>query len=308
LIIFAGCKIFAMNRLLSKNLTLSDFTGTVSDYYELTKPGITFTVVASMLIGFLIGSAGAVDFVLMLHAIAGTTLIAAGTAAHNMFMEREFDGLMKRTSPASRITVRQSFIFSSTLIVGGLLYLILWVNTVAGLISLATTMIYLYAYTPLKRISALNVFVGAVPGALPVVGGWAAASGTIFEHGMWILFGLIYCWQIPHVMAIAWVCREDYEHAGFKMLPKNDPRGYKATLWILLPLLLLFPSVYKLFVMEYVGLIYLATAATTTFAYLWYGIQFAINRDVPSAKGLMFFSFAYLPLIWIFIFADWIIL
>lgn len=301
-----------MSRILIKNLSLSDFTGTVSDYYELTKPGITFTVVASMLIGFLIGSAGVINFALMLHAIAGTTLIAAGTAAHNMFIEREFDGLMKRTSrrplPDSRITARQGFIFSSTLIVSGLLYLILLVNMVAGLISLATTMIYLYAYTPIKRISALNVFVGAVPGALPVVGGWAAATGTIFEHGMWILFGLIYCWQIPHVMAIAWVCKDDYEHAGFKMLPKNDSSGIKASIWILIPLLLLFPSVYKLYVMDYVGLIYLATATITTFAYLWYGVIFAINRDKPSAKGLMFFSFAYLPLIWIFIFADWMIL
>lgn len=301
-----------MNNSVSRNISIKEFLGTASDYYELTKPGITFTVVSSMLIGFLMGSAGSVNFVTMIHAIFGTYLIAAGTAAHNMFMERDFDGIMKRTNkrplPANRIEPRQSLIFSMSLILGGLFYLLLMVNIVAGFVSLATTVIYLYAYTPLKRISALNVYVGAIPGALPVVGGWAAATGTIFEHGMWILFGIIYCWQIPHVMAIAWVCRDDYEHAGFKMLPKNDPHGYKASFWIIIPLLILVPSVYKLYVMDLVNWIYLVGALVTTAGYLYYGIRFAISRDKRTAKALMFSSFVYLPLIWIFIFSDWMIL
>lgn len=301
-----------MDNSFSKNLSVKDFLGTVSDYYELTKPGITFTVVSSMLIGFLMGSAGAVNFVTMIHAILGTYLIAAGTAAHNMFMERDLDGIMRRTSqrplPAYRIKPKQSVIFSMSLIIGGLVYLLLMVNIVAGLVSLATTIIYLYAYTPLKRISALNVFVGAIPGALPVVGGWAASTGTVFEHGMWILFGIIYCWQIPHVMAIAWVCKDDYEHAGFKMLPKNDPYGWKASLWIIIPLLFLIPSVYKLYVMDLVNWLYLGGSLITTLGYLWYGTRFVISRDKETAKALMFSSFVYLPLIWIFIFADWMIL
>jgi heme o synthase len=284
----------------------------LGDYYELTKPGITFSVVASMLIGFLMGSAAGIDYMLMIHAIFGTWLIAAGTAAHNMFMERGVDGLMKRTNkrplPDSRIQPQKGFIFSMSLIFSGLFYLILMVNIVAGIVSLATTIIYLFAYTPLKRISALNVFVGAVPGALPVVGGWAAASGTVFEHGMWILFGIIYCWQIPHVMAIAWVCKNDYEHAGFKMLPKNDPKAIKTILWILIPLLILIPTVYKLYVMELLGWIYLGGSLLTTIGFLYYGIRFAFSRDVPAARALMFASFVYLPLIWIFIFLDWIIL
>jgi len=301
-----------MSNSVSRNLSFKEVLGTLSDYYELTKPGITFTVVSSMLIGFLMGSAGTVNLVTMIHAIVGTYLIAAGTAAHNMFLERDFDGIMRRTSkrplPAYRIEPRQSFIFSMSLIFGGLAYLLFMVNIVAGLVSLATTIIYLYAYTPLKRISALNVFVGSIPGALPVVGGWAAATGTIFEHGMWILFGIIYCWQIPHVMAIAWVCKDDYEHAGFKMLPKNDPQGWKASLWILVPLIILIPSVYKLYVMDLVSWLYLSGALLTTLGYLWYGIRFSISREKQSAKALMFASFVYLPLIWIFIFADWMIL
>ena len=286
--------------------------GVIGDYYELTKPGITFSVVASMLIGFLMGSAAGIDYILMIHAIFGTWLIAAGTSAHNMFLERGVDGLMRRTSkrplPDSRINARNGFIFSTVLIFSGLLYLIAMVNVVAGLVSLATAIIYLLAYTPLKRISALNVFVGAVPGALPVVGGWAAASGTVFEHGMWILFGLIYCWQIPHVMAIAWVCKDDYEHAGFKMLPKNDPKSIKIILWVLIPLIILIPTVYKLYVMELLGYIYLIGSMATTIGFLYFGIKFAIEKSTASARSLMFASFVYLPIVWIFIFLDWIIL
>jgi len=292
--------------------SLKQLLGVIGDYYELTKPGITLSVVASMLIGFIMGTAGSLNFPLMFHALLGTYLIAAGTAAHNMFMERGLDGLMKRTSkrplPDARITSRNSLVFSSVLIFSGLIYLLAMVNLVAGIVSLATTFIYLFAYTPLKRISALNVFVGAIPGALPVVGGWAAATGTVFEHGMWILFGIVFCWQVPHVIAIAWVCRKDYEHAGFKMLPKNDPYGIKASAWVIVPILILIPTVYKLFVMDLVSWIYLAGALITTLGFLFYGIKFAIHRDISTAKGVMFFSFAYLPLIWIFIFADWIIL
>ncbi|TVQ66675.1 MAG: protoheme IX farnesyltransferase [Balneolaceae bacterium] len=299
-----------MNRTLEETISLRDKLGIAGAYYELTKPGITFSVLASMLIGFLMGSAGNLNLIVMLHAALGTYLIAAGTSAHNMFIERDLDGLMKRTSrrplPAYKIEPAQSFIFSMSLILAGSFYLIFMVNIVAGLVSLSTTIIYLFAYTPLKRVSALNVFVGAVPGALPVVGGWAAATGTVFEHGMWILFGIIYCWQIPHVVAIAWVCKNDYEHAGFKMLPKNDPRGYKAVLWVILPLLLLLPTVYKLFLMEQLGILFLAGSLLSTLFFIWYGIRFSLYRDVPSAKSLMFYSFVYLPLVWIFIFADWV--
>lgn len=301
-----------MNNATTDKISIRDLLGIVSSYYELTKPGITFTVLASMLIGFLMATTGGVDFTLMIHASLGTYLIAAGTAAHNMFLERDLDGLMKRTSnrplPAYKINPRQSIIFSMSLLFSGLIYLILMVNTVAGLVSLATAVIYLFAYTPLKRISALNVFVGAIPGALPVVGGWVAVSGTLFEHGMWILFGIIYCWQIPHVIAISWVCKKDYEHAGFKMLPKNDPYGFKAALWGVIPILILFPTVYKLFVMDLVSWLYLTGALLITLLFLYYGIRFAIKRDIPTARSLMFSSFVYLPLIWIFIFADWMIL
>lgn len=301
-----------MDKEQSVTFNTREILGKLNGYYELTKPGITYTILASMLIGFLMGSAGQLDIVLMLHSALGTYFIAGGTAAYNMVLERNLDGIMRRTSkrplPSNKLTVKESSIFSITFIAGGLLYLSVVVNPVAGMVSLATTVIYLHIYTPLKRISALNVYVGAFPGALPVVGGWAAATGTVFEHGMWILFGIIYCWQIPHVMAIAWVARNDYEHAGFKMLPKNDPHGFKASLWIIIPLLILFPTVYKLYVMDLVSWLYLAGSLLVTLGFFFYGVRFTISRNVPTARALMFASFAYLPLVWIFVFLDWMLL
>lgn len=282
-----------------------------ADYYELTKPGITFTVLASMWVGFLMGAAGSVDYLLMAHATLGTWLIASGTAAHNMYLERRFDGLMHRTKkrplPDGRIGEQPALFLSIGSILAGFFYLLATTNAAAGLVSLATAVLYLWVYTPLKRISALNVFVGAIPGALPAVGGWAAASGTLFEHGMWILFGIVFCWQIPHVMAIAWVCRKDYEHAGFQMLPKRDRNGLITSLWILFPIMILFPTVWKLYVMELAGLFYLTGSLILTAGFLYYGIQFMMRRDHGSARALMFASIAYLPLVWILVFLDWMI-
>lgn len=283
-------------------------TQTLSAYFELTKPGITMTVLASMLVGFLVGAGGEVDFLLMVHATLGTWLIASGTAAHNQFMEWRLDGKMNRTRerpvPSSKITPFRSAVFSFTLMGGGLLYLMLAVNYVAGLVSLATTLIYLGAYTPLKRVSAVNVFVGAIPGALPVVGGWAAATGHLGSTGMWLLFGIVFLWQIPHVMAIAWVCRDDYQSAGFKMLPQNDENGWKAVTLMVAPLLGLLPVTWAVYAIGMGGWIFLAGGMVCGLVFLRYGLLFARDRDKPSAKKLMFASFGYLPLLWAFVFMD----
>src|SRR5699024_7688417 len=158
---------------LSTDFTLSKFfrTEKLAAYYELTKPGITFTVLISMSVGFVLGSGNSINYILLLHASIGTWLIASGTAAHNQFLEWRLDSQMKRTQkrplPASKISPLEGLIFSLVLIFGGLFYLTLIVNFVAAMVSLATTLLYLCAYTPLKRVSAINVFVGAIPGALP---------------------------------------------------------------------------------------------------------------------------------------------
>jgi len=299
---------------LSTDFTLSKFVDTdkLAAYYELTKPGITFSVLASMLVGFILGSAGQIDYLLMLHAALGTYMIAAGTAAHNQFMEWRHDGKMKRTQkrpvPSSKLSPRQSSIFSISLIIFGLLYLLLIVNYVAGLVSLVTTLLYLGAYTPMKRVSVANVFIGAIPGALPPVGGWAAATGHLGSLDMWLLFGIVFFWQVPHVMAIAWVCKDDYRNAGFRMLPKNDANGTKAVILILTCLLALLPVCYGLYATGMSSWLYTTGAILTSLVFLYYGLIFAYQRNKDSAKKLMFASFGYLPVIWLFIFVDLLIL
>lgn len=295
---------------LSTEFPLSKFINVekISAYYELTKPGITATVLASMLIGFILGSGSQLDFILMIHATLGTWLIASGTAAHNQFLEWRLDGKMKRTQkrpvPSSKITPKQSVFFSLGLILAGLIYLLTVVNFVAGMVSLLTTLIYLGVYTPMKRVSVLNVFIGAIPGALPPVGGWAAATGHLGSAAMWLLFGIVFLWQIPHVMAIAWVCKDDYSNVGFHMLPKNDPKGLKASILILSCLLLLLPVCYGLFYVDMNSWLYLAGAMISSLVFLYYGIIFVKDRDKPSAKKLMFASFGYLPIVWAFVIVD----
>ena len=280
----------------------------IADYFQLTKPGIALAVLMSMLMGFILGSNGSVNLVLMLHAIFGTFLIASGTSAHNMFMERTFDGMMKRTEqrplPQQRISAKNGMIFSLVLIFTGLTYLVLVVNPVAGLVSFATTLIYLAAYTPLKRVSAFNIIVGAVPGALPPVGGWAAASGNITDPGMWLLFAIVLFWQIPHVMAIAWKYKDDYFGAGFKMLPKNDHQGNKTGFYAVLCTLLLFPATYAIYYFQLAGLPFLVASNVLALVYLWYSVVFAKDRSLVNARKLMFASIAYLPLFWVVLFID----
>lgn len=307
------CKLAEFGMKLSTEKSLSKFINTqkIAAYYELTKPGITFTVLASMLIGFVLGSGSSINFITMLHATFGTWLIASGTAAHNQFLEWRLDGKMKRTQqrpvPSSKISPGQSIFFSLSLIFGGLIYLISVVNFVAGLVSLLTTLIYLGIYTPMKRVSAVNVFIGAIPGALPPVGGWAAATGHLGSAGMWLLFAIVFLWQIPHVMAIAWVCKDDYSNAGFQMLPKNDPKGFKASVLILGCLVALLPVCYGLYYIGMNSWIYLAGALLSSLVFLYYGLLFFKDRDKPSAKKLMFASFGYLPAVWGFVILDLLI-
>ncbi|MEX2395738.1 MAG: heme o synthase, partial [Balneolales bacterium] len=294
----------APDTLLAKSLNST----ALLDYVELTKPGITMLVTSSMVIGFILGSTAGVQFGLLAHALIGTLLIAAGTAAHNQYIERDLDKLMLRTSsrplPAEKIAPNRALFFSLTLIFSGLIYLIFMVNTAAGLVSAVTTLLYLGLYTPLKRVSFANVWVGSIPGALPAVGGWAAATGNIADPGMWVLFGIVFLWQIPHVVAIAWLCNEDYTRAGFRMLPKLDENGFKSALTIMACLVLILPVSGLLFYLGFNGLVYLAGAILGGLYFLYFGIKFTRKRDKVTAKKLMFASLIYLPVVWVFIILD----
>lgn len=292
----------------TSSTTASGISQVLADFIELTKPGITILVLISMAVGFLLGSAGSVDFILLFHAILGTVLIAGGTAAHNQYIERDLDKLMLRTSkrplPTERIKPGLALTFSLSMIFGGFAYLVFTVNTTAGIVSAITTFSYLAMYTPMKRVSFNNVWIGAIPGALPPVGGWAAATGNITEPGVWILFGIVFLWQIPHVVSIAWLCNEDYTRAGFNMLPRKDANGTKAAWVSLACLLLLLPVSVSLYFMGYNGIIYLVGALLSGLGFLYYGIKFYRDRDKVHAKSLMFASIFYLPIVWIFILLD----
>lgn len=277
----------------------------------LTKPGITLTVLISMLMGFVMASVvimSSIDWVLMIHAIIGTYLIAAGTAAHNQFLERSLDGLMNRTKarplPTQRISAFEGKLFSVSLIIIGLGYLIWFTHPIAGVVSLSTTLIYLGLYTPMKQKTSFNIMIGAIPGALPPVGGWAVVTGNITDPGMWILFAIVFFWQIPHVMAIAWVCKEDYSGAGFKMLPKDDHNGRKTSIYALLCILILFLVNYSLYALDLAHALFLISSIPIGLFFLFFGLRFIQSRTHETARALMFASIAYLPLIWLVLSID----
>lgn len=266
------------------------------------------SVLVSMLVGFILGSGSDINFSILVHALVGTYLIAAGTGAHNQFIERVSDRLMKRTAkrplPDQRIESRSGMIFSLSLIFSGLFYLILMVNPVAGAVSFVTALIYLGIYTPMKKVSPVNIAIGAIPGALPPVGGWAAATGNIAEPGMWLLFGIMFFWQVPHVLSIAWLCKDDYSSAGLKMLPKNDEVGRKTLFWSMICVLGLFPVTLALWQLNISGMIFLVLGIILALGFTAYTIKFGMDRTKENAKKMMFASIAYLPLVWVAVFID----
>jgi protoheme IX farnesyltransferase len=156
----------------------------------------------------------------------------------------------------------------------------------------------------MKQVSAFNIVIGAIPGALPPVGGWAAASGNIDNPGMWLLFGIVFLWQVPHVMAIAWSLKDDYFGAGFKMLPKNDETGRKTSLWAISCTILLYPVSIAMYLMDISGMIFLVLSLVLATVFLFYSIKFLRERTRQNSRKLMFASIAYLPLVWVAVFID----
>ena len=197
-------------------------------YVVLTKPDVTFLVVITTVAGFYLGSTGPVDWARLAQTLFGTLLVAGGTAALNQYVERDMDAVMRRTAarplPTGTLKPSEVLIFGAATIVFGTAWLALTVNALAAFIAFATCASYLALYTPLKTRTTLATAVGAIPGALPPLIGWAAARGSLSEGG-WILFAILFVWQFPHFMAIAWMYREDYARAGIQMLPVVDRKG-----------------------------------------------------------------------------------
>src|SRR5271167_3883744 len=197
-------------------------------YVVLTKPDVTFLVVITTVAGFYLGSTGPMEWARLMNTLCGTLLVAGGTAALNQYVERHMDAVMRRTAsrplPLGILQPKEVLLFGVATILAGTIWLALAVNALAAFIALATSVLYLGAYTPLKTRTTLATAVGAVPGALPPLIGWAAATGSI-SLGAWVLFAILFFWQFPHFMAIAWMYREDYGRAGIMMLPVVDKKG-----------------------------------------------------------------------------------
>ncbi len=269
-------------------------------FCDLIKLRLTFLVVLTTLVGFYVAQRGAVDLWLMLHAVAGTALLVCGAAALNQLWERDHDARMRRTEsrplPSGRMQPESVLIIGGVLSAAGMIYLALRVNLLTALLGVITLGSYLFVYTPLKRVTWLNTAVGAVPGALPPLMGWTAARNEVTGEA-WSLFCILFFWQIPHFLAIAWLYREEYAKAGFVMLPNVDPDGARTgrqavshTLGLLM--VSLAPFAFRL-----TGPTYLVGAIVLGVLFLLAAILFARDLGRPQARRLFFASILYLPLL-----------
>ncbi len=271
-----------------------------ADFLELTKPRITLMVLVTTLVGFYAGLNGEAPLLLLANTLFGTALVAGGASALNMYFERHFDALMKRTAdrplPSGRLQPREALAFASTISIAGVSYLFAAVNALTGALATVTFLSYLFLYTPLKRRTWLCTMVGAIPGALPVAIGWAAITGRL-SPGAWVLFAIVYLWQLPHFYAIAWIYREDYARGGFPMLAVVDSTGSRsgrqAVLYtVILILASILPSALGMS-----GRVYLAGALALGAGFLACGLRFARRQDNGSARRLFLASICYLPII-----------
>ena len=269
-------------------------------YLALTKPDVSFLVVMTTVAGYTLGTRGPLDWLLMAHTVFGTTLIAAGTSAFNHYFERDSDALMRRTLsrplPSGQLSPREAFWFAVSLLVFGTLYLALATNALATLLGVGTSVLYLGAYTPLKRRSTLATFVGAFPGAVPPLIGWAAARGSLNLEA-WFLFAMLFLWQFPHFDAIAWVYREDYKRAGIRMLPVVDPEGTRTFREILLTASLLVPVSLLPSVTGLAGARYFFGAVVLGLMLVEVCLWAAASKTNARAKWLMHATVLHLPVL-----------
>jgi protoheme IX farnesyltransferase len=269
-------------------------------YVDLVKLRLTSLVLLTTLVGFYVGTRGALDYLLMFHTLLGTALVAAGAAALNQLIEREHDARMPRTEdrplPSGRLTPDAVLIFGGAISAAGLLYLAFAVNLLTSVLGIVTLVSYLFVYTPLKRVTSLNTVIGAIPGALPPLMGWVAARGQI-SIGGWALFAILFFWQLPHFLAIAWLYRDEYSQAGYVMLPSIDADGSRTgrqTVSHTLGLLAvsLTPVYYGL-----AGAVYFVGALLLGGLFLAAAVRFARHLSRSHARQLFFASILYLPLL-----------
>ena len=278
-----------------------------ADYLELTKPDVTLLVVISAGAGFYLASSGPLDWLLLLHALVGTTLVSAGTAAFNHYLEQADDARMRRTArrplPSGRLEPASAFWFASALSAGGVLYLALLVNLLASALAFATWASYLFLYTPLKKKTVHCTAVGAFPGAMPPLIGWAAARNALNAEA-WILYAILFLWQFPHFLSIAWLYREDYARGGLLMLPVIDPSGRATGRQVTLCSLGLLPVALLPTLLGMSGPLYFWGALLLGMGYLAFSFQLARIPSKLHARRLLQASIIYLPLLFALLMLD----
>jgi len=293
--------------VVSGPLTAGRLSTRLGDYVALTKPRINVLVVATSAAGYYLGAQGGIQALPIASAVAGTALVAGGAAVLNQVYERDTDALMRRTRmrplPDGRVSVADATIFGLALSAAGLALLAARANLLAALLAFATLVTYLTVYTPMKRRTSLATLVGAGPGALPPLIGWTAARGGV-SLGGFALFAIVFFWQIPHFMAIAWMYRDDYRIAGFPMLPVIEPDGRGTGRQAVLYAAALLPVSLVPTLVGVSGLAYLGTALVLGLGFIGLAVRFARSRNDVTARWLFFGSITYLPLIWIVMIAD----
>jgi heme o synthase len=273
----------------------------MKDYLALTKPRITWLILMSTGVGYYFGAKAGWSFWTLFHTILGTGLMASGTAALNQWYEREADSKMRRTQarplPSGRLAAARALIFGSIISAAGFVDLLFGVNLLAALLGLFTLASYLFIYTPLKQRSPHSTTIGAIPGAMPPLIGYAAASGTLNLEA-WVLFAILFLWQFPHFYAIAWMYREDYERAGIRMLPVVEPDGESTARRILVYSLVLLPiSVIPKF-LSMTGNVYLFGAIALGLIFLYAGLRVTFDRSRQQARRVLLASVVYLPILY----------
>ncbi|HEY3939475.1 MAG TPA: heme o synthase [Bryobacteraceae bacterium] len=281
--------------------------GIFREYLQLTKPRIALLIVISTAVGYCFGTGSHLNLVTLFNALLGTAFMAAGSATLNQWYERDIDAKMDRTRkrpiPAGTIPARHALAFGVVLSILGMLDLWIFTNVQAAALSLLTSVGYLFVYTPLKRKGPICTTIGAIPGAMPPLIGFAAASGYLTVEA-WILFGILFLWQFPHFHAIAWMYREDYERGDVKMLAVVEPDGKALSRQVMLTLLLLIPITLAPTFIHMAGKIYFVAALLLGLAFLYFGMQICQERTFERARRLLLASVIYMPLLFAFLVFD----
>ena len=279
----------------------------LSIYAELSKLNILSLVLIATILGYYLGTSGLISWKRLFITLLGTALTASGSGALNHYLERETDKFMVRTKnrplPAGLIKPAEVMNYGVLMVLAGIMILVIQVNMLTGFIALLTAFLYIVVYTPLKKITWLNTSIGSIPGALPILGGWTASTGSI-DAMAWVLFAIMYLWQHPHFYSIAWICRSDYAEAKLKMLPVVEPDGNSTIRQIFWHLLLMIPITFLPFIQGALGLFYLIGAFMITSAFFVSALPLARNRSDKSALLLLKASVFYLPSLLLIIIID----